>query len=32
VTLDVAAAASRALQNELKRKAKGLLDRLFKKK
>jgi hypothetical protein len=32
VTLDVAAAASRALQNELKRKAKGLLDRLFKRK
>ena len=32
IRIDVAAATSRALQNELKRKAKGLLDRLFKKK
>lgn len=31
VTVDLAAATSRALQNELKRKAKGLLDRLFRK-
>jgi hypothetical protein len=30
VSLDVTAAASRALQNEVKRKAKGFLDRIFK--
>jgi uncharacterized protein involved in outer membrane biogenesis len=30
VSLDITAAASRALQNEVKRKAKGLLDRIFK--
>ena len=32
VTLDFAAAASRALQNELKRKARSIFDKLFKKK
>jgi hypothetical protein len=31
VTIDLAAAAGRALQNELKRRAKSLLDKLFKK-
>ncbi len=30
VSLDLTAAASRALQNEVKRKAKGFLDRIFK--
>jgi uncharacterized protein involved in outer membrane biogenesis len=30
VSLDITAAAGRALQNEVKRKAKGLLDRIFK--
>jgi hypothetical protein len=30
ISLDITAAASRALQNEVKRKAKGFLDRIFK--